>query len=445
MPMNDIAIRATELSKQYRLGAKQESFRTLAETLTSAVRSPFRRFSSAFRPEERRREGAAFWALKDISLEIEAGDVVGIVGANGAGKSTLLKILSRVVEPTAGTAEIHGRMGSLLEVGTGFHPELTGRENIFLNGVILGMRKPEIVRKFDEIVAFAGVEEFIDTPVKRYSSGMYVRLAFAVAAHLEAEILLVDEVLAVGDIAFQKKCLGTMGNIAKQGRTILFVSHNMAAMAALCKRCILIEGGRLTRTGSPNSVIDEYLSKARATAGQPLSERTDRQGNGRIRFTKTTLMNDRMEEVECAASGQNIAIAIDYQIPDGSTVQNAYIQLSFFGTIGQRLFGCLSRVVDGNLFTLRPGGRILCHIPRLPLASGIYTYNIRCKVGRVPGVIADEVHQAGKIVVSDGDFFGTGLLNAREDGDFLLDNSWSVQEPVEDDGFAGPVVAEEVG
>jgi lipopolysaccharide transport system ATP-binding protein len=225
---NNLAIRVDNLGKRYRIGARQKQPNTLRERIENLVASPFDYLRSTLRGPS---EEEILWALKDVSFEIQQGDVVGIIGRNGAGKSTLLKILSRITEPTSGRAEVNGRVGSLLEVGTGFHPELTGRENIYLNGAILGMRKAEIDRQFDEIVDFAEIEKFIDTPVKRYSSGMYVRLAFAVAAHLEPEILLVDEVLAVGDAAFQKKCLGKIGDVAREGRTVLFVSHNMAAIS----------------------------------------------------------------------------------------------------------------------------------------------------------------------------------------------------------------------
>jgi lipopolysaccharide transport system ATP-binding protein len=236
--MSDVAIRVEGLGKQYRLGGPRERYDTLRDQIRkwSSLRGLLRR---ATRAEHR----PPFWALKDVSFEVEPGEVVGIIGRNGAGKSTLLKILSRITEPTEGAADIHGRVGSLLEVGTGFHPELTGRENVYLNGAILGMRRAEIGRKFDEIVAFAEVEKFIDTPVKHYSSGMYMRLAFAVAAHLEPEILIVDEVLAVGDAEFQKKCLGKMGDVAKSGRTVLFVSHNMQTIANLCQLCICLKDG----------------------------------------------------------------------------------------------------------------------------------------------------------------------------------------------------------
>jgi lipopolysaccharide transport system ATP-binding protein len=250
--MSDIAIKVENLSKKYFIGESNSSYRTLRDSVSSFFTSPFRRFTHSPDRQE-------IWALKDVSFEVKQSEVVGIIGRNGAGKSTLLKILSRITEPTEGYAEIRGRVGSLLEVGTGFHPELTGRENIYLNGAILGMKKAEIERKFDEIVAFAEVEKFIDTPVKHYSSGMYVRLAFAVAAHLDPEMLLVDEVLAVGDARFQRKCLDKMQDVGRQGRTVLFVSHNMPAITRLCPRSILLDGGKVLRDGPSNKVVSAYL------------------------------------------------------------------------------------------------------------------------------------------------------------------------------------------
>ena len=257
------AIRAEGLAKRFRLG-KRESYRALRDTLADLVRAPLRALT---RSGTGRREAETIWALRDVSFEVGHGEVVGIIGRNGAGKSTLLKVLSRITEPTAGRAEVHGRVGSLLEVGTGFHPELTGRENIYLNGAILGMRKAEIDRNFDEIVAFAELERFLDTPVKHYSSGMYMRLAFAVAAHLEPEILLVDEVLAVGDLAFQSKCLKKMQDVSAAGRTVLFVSHNMGAIQRLCQRSLLLDEGRLIADGPTDEVIHVYVAQgALATA-----------------------------------------------------------------------------------------------------------------------------------------------------------------------------------
>jgi lipopolysaccharide transport system ATP-binding protein len=326
------------------------------------------------------------------------------------------------MEPTTGQIRYKGRVSSLLEVGTGFHPELTGRENIFLNAAILGMKRSDITLKFDEIVAFAEVERFLDTPVKRYSSGMYVRLAFAVAAHLEPEILLVDEVLAVGDAAFQKKCLGKMGNVVQEGRTVLFVSHNMAAIASLCTRGILLDSGRVKLSSSPQSVIEEYLSKARTDAGVPLSERKDRRGNGRLRFTDVSVLNDRHEVVETVFSGQDISIALDYEIPGSETLDNAIVQIKFAGIFGQPLFACLSRTSLRESLALVPGARLYCNIPRLPLAPGIYTFTIWCTVA---GTLEDFVSEAGRLSVVEGDYFGTGNLPARTVGDFLVAHTWS--------------------
>jgi len=256
--MTDIAIRAENLSKQYRIGGKQERYRTLRDSLAKVFTTPFRRLSSALRGQSTTFSHETIWALKNVSFDIKQGEVVGIIGRNGAGKSTLLKILSQITEPTEGYAEIHGRVGSLLEVGTGFHPELTGRENIYLNGAILGMKRVEINRKFDEIVAFAEVDTFIDTPVKHYSSGMYMRLAFSVAAHLEPDILLVDEVLAVGDINFQQKCIRKMGAVAKEGRTVLVVSHNMRVVETLVDRCLYLDQGVLEGNGPVLEIVKQY-------------------------------------------------------------------------------------------------------------------------------------------------------------------------------------------
>src|ERR1700722_1428564 len=251
--MSESVIHVEGLGKRYRVGERERYF-ALRDVLTRAFRAPFRKNGA-------RRSTDYIWALKDVSLDVQQGEVVGLIGRNGAGKTTLLKLLSRITRPTTGFAEIRGRVGSLLEVGTGFHPELTGRENIYLSGAILGMRRPEIGQKFDEVVAFAEIDQFVGTPVKHYASRMYFRLAFAVAAHLEPEILLVDEVLAVGDAAFQKKCLGKMGDVAKQGRTIVFVSHNMTALRRMCTRAIWLEGGRALDSGDPGKVIDHYLQK----------------------------------------------------------------------------------------------------------------------------------------------------------------------------------------
>jgi lipopolysaccharide transport system ATP-binding protein len=311
--MSDHAIRVDGLSKQYRIGSKHQGYKTLRETLAETFASPFRRAQELLRGQAYGASGLdeTIWALKDVSFEIKRGEVVGIIGRNGAGKTTLLKVLSRITEPTEGQAEIYGRVGSLLEVGTGFHPELTGRENIYLSGVILGMKKAEIAQKFDEIVAFAEIEKFIDTPVKHYSSGMYVRLAFAVAAHLEPEILLVDEVLAVGDAAFQKKCLGKMGQLAKEGRTVLFVSHNMGVIAELCHRVILIRSGMIALTGSARKTISKYLEEDSYSQRVDLFETKiseTHEGKYRLAFVETR--NQSGELCSNFVYGENIIVRI---------------------------------------------------------------------------------------------------------------------------------------
>ncbi len=301
LAVSDVVIESVGLGKRYRV-AERERYRALRDTLTDALYAPVRRLRELLRPSAK---GAApdpdtaFWALRDISLEVRRGEVVGVIGRHGAGKSTLLKILSRITKPTAGFVRVRGRVASLLEIGTGFHAELTGRENIYLNGAILGMRKAEIERKFDEIVAFAEVERFLDTPVKRYSSGMYMRLAFAVAAHLEPEILLVDEVLAVGDAAFQKKCLGKMGDVAKEGRTILFVSHNMTAIQSLCDRAIWLNDGRIVQQGDAGIIVTEYLqTAAESCLEQVWPDRGTAPGNENVRVHSARVVGSDEAPIE---------------------------------------------------------------------------------------------------------------------------------------------------
>lgn len=286
--MSDIAVQVEGLSKRYRLGQRQERYRSLRDTIAQQTKSIVSRFTP--NAKQNTQSTSEFWALKEVSFEIKQGDQIGVIGRNGAGKSTLLKILSRITEPTYGTVKIQGRVASLLEVGTGFHPELTGRENIYLNGAILGMSKAEIRRKFDEIVAFAEVETFLDTPVKRYSSGMYVRLAFAVAAHLEPEILVVDEVLAVGDAQFQKKCLGKMGQVAGEGRTVFFVSHNMAAITALCNKAIYLANGQLQAIGTADHIVKSYLAKVLENQIDDLKQLRLPGYGDQVRFTEIELI-----------------------------------------------------------------------------------------------------------------------------------------------------------
>ena len=314
--MSAIAIRVENLGKLYRIG-KRERYQALRDTLTHAMCAPFRRARSLFRSSDAPASNGPseiIWALNDVSFEIPRGEVVGVIGRNGAGKSTLLKVLSRITEPTKGRVEIHGRVGSLLEVGTGFHAELTGRENIFLNGAILGMRRAEIACKFDEIVAFAEVDKFIDTPVKHYSSGMYMRVAFAVAAHLEPEILLVDEVLAVGDAAFQKKCLGKIAEVARQGRTVLFVSHSMPAITRLCERTVLLSEGHVLDDGPSAQVVGTYLRSGLGTTAERQWSRTKASGNDVVRLLAVRVRTEDGRISESVDIRRPIGIEMEFQV-----------------------------------------------------------------------------------------------------------------------------------
>ena len=418
--MSDIAIRIENLSKRYRIGARQKRANTLRESLGNLVASPFDYLRSTLRGPS---EEEIIWALKDVSFEVKQGEVVGIIGRNGAGKTTLLSVLSRITEPTEGRAEINGRVASLLAVGTGFHPELSGRENIYLNGAILGMKQAEIDRKFDEIVDFSGVEKFIDTPVKRYSSGMYVRLAFAVAAHLEPEILLIDEVLAVGDLGFQRKCLGKMEDVSTAGRTVLFVSHNMAMIEALCPRAMLLQDGQKVLEGPTPTVIAEYMDRFRAYSSTDLRDRVDRQGTGEIHFTEAEILDGDGNHVEQVASGQDCMLSVAYESVDGTSFSGVTFGASLYNR-GAHLLS-VSTQFNGQIYDhLPPAGRAVCKIPRLPLAPGVYQYNLIC---RIHGGIADWIIDAGELVVSEGDFFGSGRLPGRSHSGALVDHSWSVE------------------
>ncbi len=313
--MSDPIIRVENLGKRYRIGVPSPTAANWRAAVWGGMRAPFRYLSEMSRPPT---EAEILWALRDVSFEVKQGEVVGLIGRNGAGKSTLLKVLSRITDPTTGRAVIRGRIGSLLEVGTGFHPDLTGRENIYLSGTILGMRKAEIDRKFDEIVAFSDIAKFLDTPVKRYSSGMYVRLAFSVAAHLEPEVLLVDEVLAVGDLAFQRKCLGKMESISHQdGRTVIFVSHNMQSIRDLCPRSLLLSGGQVVQDGPTSSVQAAYYEEMRrseVTSDTSVHDTRHRRGSGAVRFTGIRVQDVQGNATFDFAMGDTIRFVLSYQV-----------------------------------------------------------------------------------------------------------------------------------
>lgn len=362
-------IRVENLGKQYRIGAQEAAYATLREKMAGIVRLPFGRLEGNGRPARQ-----TIWALKDINFEVKPGEVVGIIGPNGAGKSTLLKLLSRITEPTTGRIELYGRIGSLLEVGTGFHPELTGRENIYLNGAILGLRKTEIERKFDEIVSFAEIGQFLETPVKRYSSGMYMRLAFAVAAHLEPEILIVDEVLAVGDAAFQRKCLGKMGDVAKQGRTVLFVSHNMGAISSLCARCLLIKSGALFEDGDVFKVTALYQASLYSTVDNASDlSGLEHYGTGKGRFTSANVvpLDEHGEPQPFLQTGGRLRVEVS--ITAFEEITSANVALVIYDSSGYRLVD-VNTALKGSFLSLRKGqmAQVQFELDEVLLRPGVY-------------------------------------------------------------------------
>ena len=421
--MRDVAISVAALAKRYFVGHEARGDRrysalrdVVAHGATNLARKTWDMVRGRYIVPGNEIE--EFWALKGVNFEIQRGDRVGIIGRNGAGKSTLLKVLSRITEPTRGRIEISGRVASLLEVGTGFHPELTGRENIFLNGAILGMRRTEIQRKFDAIVAFAEVERFLDTPVKRYSSGMYVRLAFSVAAHLEPEILIVDEVLAVGDAQFQQKCLGKMRDVGQEGRTVLFVSHNMVAVKGLCSRAILLRDGELATAGAVEPVLAEYQRGLTSVVGGALASRRDRRGDGRLRFVDFRVLDAEGRERGAISSGQAVRFQIKYQATE--PLKGLVIAFNLYERDGEVLLNLNTEDVGWSFDCGIGTGSVECTIPFFPLRSGYYMGNLHCSAA---GIVADWVTPGFGVSVEDGDVHGTGRLISQ--GRIVCRYEWS--------------------
>lgn len=424
-----VVVKVENVSKKYQIGTiGTKSLRGDVQRWWSKVsgkEDPFLKIGENQNKQER-----DFWALKNINFEIRQGEAVGIIGKNGAGKSTLLKILSRITNPTTGNLKIKGRIASLLEVGTGFNPELTGRENIFLNGAILGMRKQEVKNKFDEIVDFSGVEKFINTPVKRYSSGMYVRLAFAVAAHLESEILILDEVLAVGDAEFQKKCLGKMDDVAhKQGRTVLFVSHNMLAVENLCNQGILLKNGGLILNDKISSVVEYYNQENVPVIDRSLADRIDRNGSGLIRFTSFELRNLNDIPVSNFITGKSARIIIYFENKHKLPIKNVFVALGVNNSLGQRITNLNNQLTD-EVFTVvsEKTNSIEINIERLPFAPGKYDVTLYCTID---GVVADWIANAFTFFVEAGDFYGTGKLIPEGQGNILIQHNFKIREKIE--------------
>lgn len=418
--MNNTVIKVENLSKEYLLlHQKRERYTALRDVISQKAKNILQ---GNFREQQ---STETFKALDDISFTIEQGDRVGIVGRNGAGKSTLLKVLSRIVSPTSGKITIDGRVASLLEVGTGFHPELSGRENIFLNGSILGMSKREIRDKFDEIVAFSEVERFLDTPVKRYSSGMYVRLAFSVAAHLEPEILIVDEVLAVGDAAFQRKCLGKMKDVSNEGRTILFVSHNMSAIQNLCNKGLYMRNGKLIADGTSDDIIKLYLRDASELQSIDLTERKDRTGSGLIRFTKVSFLDGDKKPVQSLQSGKSGIIQLHFDNPSNSHLTNLQFSFGIDDEYGNRIT-LLNNDMTGQVFQEHSNaiGVVQISIPHLSLQGGNYGFTL---FSTVNNEIADYIIEAGTFTVEEGDFFNTGKNAPQGQGNVYITHEFSIK------------------
>ncbi len=427
--MSNTVLQIKDLSKRYRLG--QINTGTLSHDLGEWLHNKFNN-------NQRNREEHSIkqvmpddhiWALKDINLEIEHGEILGIIGRNGAGKSTLLKIISRITTPTEGQVKVKGKIASLLEVGTGMHPEMTARENIYLNGAILGMSKKEVTDKFDGIIDFADCEQFIDTPIKRFSSGMRVKLGFAVAAFLEPDILIVDEVLAVGDHDFQKKAVRKIKQItADEGRTILFVSHNMAAVKSMCSKCLLLEKGKIITAGSTEDVIETYRTSG-VLNKIPLSGRKDRKGGGQIRFTGVSFhSNNKALNGQSVISNEDIQINIDYKSLAGNDLDNVHFSVSVKDQYEHLLFSCATRHVGEKFSSLKPDGTVQLEITSLPLVPGNYLLDLFCKVNET---VADHVLNAVEFEVLDNDIYGTGIVPDRvKHGPVFVTHNWNTVEHV---------------
>jgi lipopolysaccharide transport system ATP-binding protein len=411
---NDVAIEVNGLSKRYEISGDNAGYLLLTERISERVKS----FGRGPKPQE-------FWALRDINFEVKRGETLGVIGHNGAGKSTLLKILSRITPPTKGEACLHGRVGALLEVGTGFHPELTGRENIFLNGAILNMNRREIQSRFEEIVEFADIGPFIDTPVKRYSSGMQLRLAFSVAAHLEPEILIIDEVLSVGDLAFQQKCLGRMEEASKEGRTVVFISHSLPSVVNLCDRAILLSEGRVAASGKVGEVVDAYVGDVTSDLERGIRDRR-RQGNGKIRLVDFHLEKEG-QLLDSPMTGEDFDMVLSFEKHTQESLRGTRVNLTVFTLSDQTPLLDLDTAQTGDSFSEMPShGQIRCRLNRCPLPAGQYYIDVRIDA---VGERLDAINHVAELTVAEGDFHQRGGTQERmmDYRTVLVDHSWSLE------------------
>lgn len=416
--MSEFAVKVRNIGKAYSISPSHKSKwdNMLREDVMKWVKKPFRR--RGYSKQE------MVWSLKDVSFDIRPGEIVGIIGRNGAGKSTLLKLISRVTEPTSGRIDLFGRVGALLEVGTGFHAELSGRENIFLSGTILGMTRKEIQQRFDEIVDYAGVESYLETPIKRYSSGMFLRLAFSVMAHLRADILIIDEVLAVGDAAFQEKCLGTIAKIAENGRTVLFVSHQMESIATLCSRVILLGSGSKIMEGDPREVIDYYYSMLRKEHTEALKHRTDRKGRGRFRFIDAWIESGKEQRTNILHSGRGYRFVLTYEVCCEEDITDLAIGITIMSPMNQHITEFnLKNLGQCFTFSGKTTGRLYCEISKLALNSGLFHYDLTASYNRVGGDVEDHIMHAGALTIEPGQFYENGAIPSKEIF-VLMEHSW---------------------
>ena len=427
--MSQIAIKINKISKRYRIGTLEKKQDTLVGAAKLAITKPFKNMMRLRKLTDFKNDNSdgenIIWALKNISISIKQKEVIGIIGSNGAGKSTLLKILAKITQPSSGSIELSGRVASLLEIGTGFHPELTGRENVYLNGTILGMMKSEIDEKFDKIIEFSGISRFIDTPIKRYSSGMAVRLAFSVAAHLDAEILLIDEVLAVGDYKFQQQCLGKMNDIANAGRTVIFVSHNLAVVEELCSRCILLENGQIMKVGNASEIVNEYIKRKSNTIDVNINHYrlSGRKLSRVISINDFQILDKNFKKIKAVKSGQEVNFQITYGSQGKINLTNAVFEIRAKDNYSNVIFALSTHLQNDNFEYLHPKGSVYCNVPSMVLFPNNYLFSIICYVNYE---LSDVIENFVSVPIVQSNLLLNGQsTNKALHGLFYLPHKWS--------------------